>query len=309
VPGKNLRSHPVATGLASGEPPPSMKLLRSTWLIWLLLLAMPGITVAAAAETRTFLNTDHEFPTGDANGLFGPATNYPSTISVAGVPGTVTKVTATVIDLGSNSPDDIDMALVGPDGAQVMLMSDACGANPSNFEEETFTFDDAAPSFLSDNGPCASGQVSTFKPSNYENPELDDLSKEGGGPPPPYTNALSALAGGTPDGEWKLYVLDDNAAGSIGFTFVGWALNLEIEPPPAPAPTIETVTVPGPSTTVAAPKSTASPSKPAPGTSPTKTGKSPKKTGKRAAALAKCKAKKTKGQRAKCRQKAQKLPL
>ncbi|OJU85252.1 MAG: hypothetical protein BGO11_18520 [Solirubrobacterales bacterium 70-9] len=276
-----------------------MKLLRSTGLVWLLLLALPGLTVAAAAETRTFLNLDHEFPTGDANGLFGPATHYPSTITVAGVPGTVTKVTATVIDLGSSSPDDIDMALVGPDGAQVMLMSDACGVSPSRFEEVTLTFDDAAPSFLSDNGPCASGQVSTFKPSNYENPELDDFSKEGGGPPPPYTNALSALAGGSPDGDWKLYVLDDNAA-AIGFTFVGWALNLEVEPPPAPAPTIETVTVPGPSTTVPTPSP--SPSKPVPRAAPAKTGK-------RAAALAKCKAKKTKGQRAKCRQKARQLPL
>jgi hypothetical protein len=55
--------------------------------------------------------------------LFGPATHYPSTIEVAGVAGAVTKVTATVLDFGSSSPDDIDMALVGPNGAQVMLMS------------------------------------------------------------------------------------------------------------------------------------------------------------------------------------------
>jgi hypothetical protein len=268
-----------------------VKLFCATLVTSLLLLAAPGLAGAAAAETRTFLNTDPEFPVGDANGLFGPAAHYPSTIAVSGVGGTVTKVTATVIGLESASPDDIDMALVGPDGAQVMLMSDACGLNPNRLEDETFTFDDAAPSFLSDNGPCAAGQVASFKPSNYENPELDDFSKEGGGPPPPYTNALSALAGGSPDGSWKLFVLDDNN-GVVGFTFGGWALNLEIEPPP---PTIETVTVPGPST-------------PASGSKPTPAA-TPKKTGRRAAALAKCKKRKTKAKRAKCRAKARKLPI
>jgi hypothetical protein len=263
--------------------------------VWVLLLAAPGLVSAAAAESRTFLNTDPEFPTGDANGLIGPAPHYPSTIAVSGVAGTVTKVTATVIGLGSASPDDIDMALVGPDGAQVMLMSDACGQNPSTLSEATWTFDDAAPSFLSDNGPCT-GQVGTFKPSNYENPELDDLSKEAGGPPPPYTNALSALAGGSPDGTWKLFVLDDSDD-FVGFTFDAWALTLEIEPPPPPTPTIQTVEVPGPTITLPALAPT-----PGPGVPSTKTGK-------RAAALTKCKAKKTKVKRAACRKKAQKLPV
>jgi hypothetical protein len=273
-----------------------MKLFRATLVTSLLLLAAPGLVAAAAAETRTFLNTDPEFPVGDANGLFGPAAHYPSTIAVSGVPGTVTKVTATVIGLGSSSPDDIDMALVGPDGAQVMLMSDACGLNPSGLSELTLTFDDAAPSFLSDNGPCGPGQVETAKPTNYENPELDDFSKEGGGPPPPYTNALSALAGGSPDGSWNLFVLDDNSGGFVGFTFDAWALNLEIEPPPAATPaTVATVSVPAPSAPASRP-------------TPTVTA-TPKKTGKRAAALARCKTKKTKAKRAKCRANARKLPI
>src|ERR1700753_3033113 len=112
-----------------------MKLFRALLVVCLLLLAAPLVTGASAAETRTFLNIGQELPTGNSNGLFGPATNYPSTIAVAGVPGTVTKVTATVIALGSSGPDDIDMALVGRDGSQVMLMSDACGPNSSKFEE------------------------------------------------------------------------------------------------------------------------------------------------------------------------------
>lgn len=256
-----------------------------------LLLAASAPAAAAAAESRTFLNLDREFPVGDANGLFGPAVHYPSTIEVAGVAGTVTKVTATVIGLDSASPDDIDMALVGPGGGRVMLMSDACGANPRTLSAETFTFDDAAPTFLSDNGPCAPGQVASFRPSNYEDPELDDLATEGGGPPPPYSNALADLAGGSPDGSWQLFVLDDNKAGYVGFGFDAWALRLEIEPPPPapPAPpTTQTVVVPGPA--------------PAPVVVPAKTGR-------RAAALARCRSKKTRAKRAGCRAKARKLPL
>jgi hypothetical protein len=260
-------------------------------LIVFLLLAALAPAGAAAAETRTFLNTDHEFPTGDANGLFGPASHYPSTIVVSGVAGTVTNVTATVVGLSSASGDDIDMALVGPNEEQVMLMSDACGVNPNTLSEKTWTFDDAAQEFLSDPGSCPAAQVASFKPSNYENPELDSLSKEGGGPPPPYTNSMSDLAGGSPNGSWELFVLDDNKTGFVGFSFGAWALNLEIEPPPPPAPTVVTVTVPGPSTGSPAPTA------------------HPAKTGKRAAALAKCKMKKTAKKRAKCRAKAQKLPV
>jgi hypothetical protein len=267
-----------------------MKLVRSLAILVLLLAALAPAG-AAAAESRTFLNTDPEFPTGDANGLFGPAEHYPSTIVVSGVAGTVTNVSATVIGLNSGSADDIDMALVGPDEEQVMLMSDACGASPNGLSAETWTFEDAAPSFLSDGGPCPAGQVAGFKPSNYENPALDDLSKEGGGPPPPYTNSMSDLAGGSPDGSWELFVLDDNKSGFVGFGFEAWALNLEIQPPPPAPPTIQTVLVPGPTVTLPAPVGGQT------------------KTGKRAAALAKCKTKKSKAKRAKCRGQAAKLPL
>jgi subtilisin-like proprotein convertase family protein len=229
------------------------------------------------------------FPAGNAQGTVGPANEYPSTVVVAGVPGTVTKVTVSLIDLESGNADDIDMALVGPNEEPVMLMSDACGDHP--LAADDWTFDDAAPTFLSDNGPCAGGQRASFRPSNYfgGEPEPDDLTP-GGGPAGPYLNQLAFLAGGTPDGEWKLYVADDDPA-VVGFTLDAWALNLEIEPPP-PAPT------PSPATSTPTTSTTPSPAPPA----------AVKRTGRRAAALARCKAKKTKRARAKCRGKARKLP-
>jgi hypothetical protein len=265
-----------------------MKLFRH--LIGAALLLALLVPATAAAESRTFVTLGEEFPTGGNNLQFGPALDYPSTVTVSGVPGVVTNVTVTIFSLVSGNPDDIDMVLVGPNEEQVMLMSDACGSG--TITERTWTFNDAAPTSLPDNGPCA-GTLGTFKPSNYEDPALDDLSKEGGGPPPPYSNALSDLAGGSPEGEWELFVLDDND-GFVGFGFNAWALTLEVEPPPPPSPLIQTVFVPAP---------------PAPAAPGTAVVPKPGPTGKRAAALAKCKTMKGKAQKAKCKAKSRKLPV
>src|ERR1700712_916933 len=195
---------------------------------------------AVRAETRTFVKIGALFPSGGANS-FGPANEYPSSIVVSGVSGTVTKATVTVLDLDSGSPDDTDMVIAGPNGQNVMLMSDACGENPSTLDEDDWTFDDAAPTFLSNNGPCSSSQQASFKPTNYfDESKPDDLSPNGG-PAPPYLNALSFLAGGTPNGAWNLFVRDDNSVGYLGFDINAWALTLEVEPPPPPPPTIVTV--------------------------------------------------------------------
>ena len=49
-------------------------------------------------------------------------------------------------------------------------------------------------------------------------------------------NNLAQLAGGSPNGSWDLFVLDDNSSGFVGFEInSGWALTLEVEPP-APTP-------------------------------------------------------------------------
>ncbi len=219
---------------------------------------------------------------GEGAGTFGPAGTYPSSIVVSGLSGTVTRATVTVIDLDSSSPDDIDMVITGPNGQKVMLMSDACGENPNNLEDEDWTFEDAAPTFVPNEGPCGGGQQVSFKPSNYLGaaPEPDDLSP-GGGPAPPYVNALSFFNGASPDGAWNLYVTDDNALGYLGFEIKAWALTLNVEPPPPVAPTPGAVE---------------------------QTGGPPKATGKRAAALARCKKKATKRARGKCRHKAKALP-
>ena len=226
---------------------------------------------SARADTHTFLNPAVLYPIGGA-GELGPANRFPSTISVSGLPGTVTKVTATLIGYGSSYPGDADIALRGPNGQTVMLLSDTCG--PAAIADNGWTFDDASPSFLSAGGACPNEQTSTYTPSDW--PPADDFSPSGG-PAPPYQSSLSALAGGSPNGSWSLFAFDDNGSGGfVGFDFSGWALTLEVQPPP-----------PAAATTAALPTAT---------------------TGQRAAALAKCKKKKKGKKRKKCQKQAALLP-
>lgn len=229
-------------------------------------LAGALIVLAALPATvrgQTFLNpTDISIP-----GTYtGPATPYPSNISVAGLSGTVSKATVLLlgVDAGGNI-DALDLVLAGPNGAKIMLWSDACGNNA--FTARDYGFDDSAGMFLSDPGPCAAG---TYKPSNYEDPALDNLST-GGGPAPPYTNSLTAFNGSSPNGNWGLFAFSDTGPDFI--TIGGWALTLEVQPP------------------AAAPQAAA-----------------PTTTGLRAAALKKCKRKRGKA-RKKCRKKARQLPV
>jgi len=268
-----------------------MKLVRSLAL-WGLLFAAVAPSGASAASFNFFSGPGGIGPSG---GIVGPATKYPWSVEVGGLSGNLTKVTATMIGFLSGRSDDIDMLLVSPEGDSVMLMSDACGETPFS-PAQTWTFDDDAPSTLSDNGPCSVPAPTSFKPADFVgNPPEPDQFGVGGTIFPPFPTTLATFAGNDPNGSWDLYVKDDQE-GVAGFEIASWALTLTVEPPvgpPAPppsTPSTPTTTTSSSTTTQSAPTATA-------------------KTGKRAAAMAKCKLKKTKAKRVRCRAKARKLPV
>ncbi len=58
----------------------------------------------------------------------GPAATYPSNIAVAGLGGTITKVTVRLNCICHTFPDDIDILLVGPGGQDAIIMSDVGGS-------------------------------------------------------------------------------------------------------------------------------------------------------------------------------------
>jgi len=151
-----------------------------------------------------------------------PATPYPSTIAVAGETGTVTKVTVSLNGLSHTFPLDIDVLLVGPTGANALIMSDACGTTA--LSNVTLTFDDAAGSALPQSGPCTTG---TFRPANYFSGDAFPAPA----PPPSGGSALSVFNGTDPNGTWSLYVVDDANldSGSIS----NWTLNITTSGPTA----------------------------------------------------------------------------
>jgi uncharacterized repeat protein (TIGR01451 family) len=148
--------------------------------------------------------------------LTGPATPYPSSVTLSGYTTAVYKVTATLSNLSHTYPDDLDILLVGPGGQNAMLMSDA-GIN-FNLSNVTLTFDDDAPDTVPNSDQIVDG---TFHPTNYPPAEIMPLPA----PPPPYVSALSVFKGTDPNGTWSLFVFDDTSedGGSIGD---GWSLTV-----------------------------------------------------------------------------------
>jgi len=152
----------------------------------------------------------------------GPASPYPSTNIVSGLAGLVTKVTVTIANISHTFPDDIDMLLVGPTGAKVVLMSDAGSssstANP--ISNVTIKFDDAAATSIPDSNQIVSA---TYRPANWFGVGSADSFP---GIPGPYTNSsLSIFSNTPPNGVWSLYVVDDET-GDIGNIAGGWTLGI-----------------------------------------------------------------------------------
>jgi subtilisin-like proprotein convertase family protein len=168
---------------------------------------------------------------------------YPSTINVSGFVAneTIDKITVTLHDLSHEVPDDIDILLVGPDGIDLVLFSDAGGGFVDPDVTITVTLDDDAEASLPDNDPIVSG---IFKPSNYEldDDEYADVFPEpvdengfptGPAPEPSLATSLSIFRGTHANGDWRLYVVDDDVfdAGSIA---KGWSLTVRTATPSPP---------------------------------------------------------------------------
>jgi subtilisin-like proprotein convertase family protein len=151
----------------------------------------------------------------------GVASPYPSEINVTGFEGFVTGVQVSLTNFSHNSPDDVDLMLVAPNGRKVILMSDAGGTNPVTNVNLFFT--DAATFSLPDNSLITTG---SYKPTNFEPNDVFSAPAPGGVP----TGArLSALNGSDPNGIWQLFLVDDNEnnAGNISG---GWNISVQSSP-------------------------------------------------------------------------------
>jgi len=144
------------------------------------------------------------------------ASPYPATIAVSGVAGVISKLRVTLNRLSHECPRDMDVMLVGPTGQSIVLMSDVAECFGGFL---TLTFDDFAPTTV----PLSSLSVSSgsYRPSNEG---LGDAFPAPA-PVPSQASALSVFNGTNPNGDWKLYVVDD-ATFHTGTIEGGWTLDI-----------------------------------------------------------------------------------
>lgn len=161
-----------------------------------------------------------------------PAAPYPSRIFVSGLAGTIAAVTVTLNNLSHAFADDLDLLLVGPQGQQLVLLSDAGGANA--VANVTLTLDDSAANLLPDATAFASG---TYRPTAYNSGTAANFPAPA--PSGPYAFAApfgtatlaSTFDCADPNGTWSLYVVDDKL-GQVGSIAGGWCLNFTLNAPP-----------------------------------------------------------------------------
>jgi subtilisin-like proprotein convertase family protein len=171
-------------------------------------IMMPG----AHAETLTATNNT-PLNTPDS----GVASLYPSTVAFGGLPGQITAVRVTLHDMTHAFPDDYDILLVGPGGQKALLMSD-CGGS-FDVSHVTLTFTDGANATLPDATQITSG---AYRPINYGGP--DDAFPPGAAQA--YSASLATFNNTSPNGNWSLYVVDDEANDSGGIAG-GWTLEID----------------------------------------------------------------------------------
>ena len=147
----------------------------------------------------------------------GAGVPYPSSLNVSGLGGVVTKATVTLKGLTHSFPRDVNVLLVSPAGNKVLVMSHTGGGY--SVTNLTLTFDDSVSATLPSNASLASG---TNKPTGYPATPVFPLPA----PPSPFGAALGSVYGGTPNGAWSLFVMDD-AVGDAGYISGGWTLDLQ----------------------------------------------------------------------------------
>jgi subtilisin-like proprotein convertase family protein len=166
----------------------------------------------ASAATATFSN-----PTAITIPDVSRASPYPSSINVTGFAGNVQKATATLRGFRHTFADDIAVLLVGPSGANSILMGRVGGTADTGFIN--LTFDQAATGVLNESDLAVSG---TYRPSQGTITPAPLSTPAPGGP---YPVNLDVFNGTPANGAWNLFI-EDQVAQDVGVVTEGWSLTL-----------------------------------------------------------------------------------
>jgi subtilisin-like proprotein convertase family protein len=145
---------------------------------------------------------------------------YPSIINVTRYDGRLlTSLRLTLFQFAHSFPEDVDILLEAPTGDKIILLSDAGGHTA--VRELNLTFDTSATAIVGTN----TLQYGSYLPGNYGS-EPDPFPAPA--PFPPYHSDLAALLDKPANGEWKLFVVDDESS-DAGTILGGWSLEIDTE--------------------------------------------------------------------------------
>lgn len=148
----------------------------------------------------------------------GAGTPYPSTNVVAGMDGSISKITVTLSNLWHKWTHLSQLLLVGPENKTVLLMDNSGGFEATG---PTITFDDAASLSVSDISFTLTNGA--YRPTTYSYPS----SLPAPAPAVPYGKTLSTFSGLNPNGVWKLYANEETCfSGYSGLISNGWTLTI-----------------------------------------------------------------------------------
>ncbi|NJM39621.1 MAG: hypothetical protein HC853_02045 [Anaerolineae bacterium] len=186
--------------------------------------ATPTLTrtpTATPVTLRTFSNAANVVIPVNAKDA-GPASPYPSSITVSGMSGNIRKVTVKLKGLAHTYTSDMDFLLVGPAGQKLLLMSDV--GDGFSISGVTLTFDNSATASLPETTRVQSG---TYKPTNYvgNNSGTSD-SFPSPAPAAPFGSTLSIFNSTNPNGIWRLYIYDDTKTDG-GSMSQGWEMTVD----------------------------------------------------------------------------------
>ncbi len=124
-------------------------------------------------------------------------------------------MTVRLNSLSHTFPSDIDILLVGPQGQTAVIMSDVGGSTDLN--GVTITLDDAAALPM----PSTAITPGTYQPTNLGVGDAFPAPA----PVPSGTSTLSVFNNTNPNGEWRLFLVDD-ASVDLGSIAGGWTLTI-----------------------------------------------------------------------------------
>lgn len=194
----------------------------------LALAAVLMTTVPAGALTGHADNWDTiVVPGGQPAFSDGRATPYPCTIEMQDMYAPVRAVEVQLHGITHTYPADLDVLLVGPNGAAVMLLSDVGSTAVAGLD---VTIKDGPYGTVNPTSGPVDGAV--YNPTNHlGNDGVGDSFPTGVADPPPsgpYATSMSAFTGIDPNGTWRLYV-DDDEGMDVG-DLAGWTLRIEAGP-------------------------------------------------------------------------------